>query len=276
MMVVFLVLLIVYNVVAYLSGDKYNMIAILMGPRGAGTTQPSEQSLQPSVPAQGVKESQELEAAAQNVGQTAETKAAEPSAQAPTTVVQETQKAPEAQAPAQTQNVESQPQVLPAQTAVVTQTAYRELDTQLFYREDPFKPVVVPVKVTAPPVGGFPVIRAVIKGPCGSLVATSFPDSPFIWPAGKSDTPSGGGGLPPLPELEGSGESNLEKAPSSGGGLKLTGIIFDSQPVALIRFNGKNVNVRMNQWVGNCRVLVISRNQVVLSEPNGKQRRLFL
>lgn len=269
MMVVFLVLLLVYNVTAYLSGDKYNMIAIIFGPRGAETTQPSEQSLQPSVPAQSVKESQELEAAAQNVGQTAETKAAEPSAQAPATVVQETQKALETQAPAQTQNVQSQPQVLPAQTA------YRELDTQLFYREDPFKPVVVPVKVTAPPVGGFPVIRPVVKGPCGSLVATSFPDSPFIWPAGKSDTPSGGG-LPPLPGLEGSGESNLEKAPSSGGGLKLTGIIFDSQPVALIRFDGKNVNVRMNQWVGNCRVLVISRNQVVLSEPNGKQRRLFL
>lgn len=275
MMVVFLVLLLVYNVTAYLSGDKFNMIAIIFGPRGAETTQPSEQSLQPSAPAQSVKESQELEAAAQNVGQTAETKAAEPSAQAPATVVQETQKAPETQAPAQTQNVQSQPQVLPAQTAVVTQASYRELDTQLFYRDDPFKPVVVPVKVTAPPVGGFPVIHPVIKGPCGSLVATSFPDSPFIWPAGKSDTPSGGG-LPPLPGLEGSGESNLEKAPSSGGGLKLTGIIFDSQPVALIRFDGKNVNVRMNQWVGNCRVLVISRNQVVLSEPNGKQRRLFL
>ncbi len=63
---------------------------------------------------------------------------------------------------------------------------------------------------------------------------------------------------------------------SGQGVLKLTGIIFDSQPVANIKFNGKDFSVKMNEWVGSCRVVAISRNQVVLAEPGGKQRRLYL
>lgn len=285
MMVVFLILLVVYNVTAYLLGDKNNFFAMFFGQRQAAKTPPSGQQAQPSVPAQSVKESQDLEAAAQSVGQ--QTKVSGPSQQSPSaSSPQVVQKPEDASSSGQTaapsdsaaggQTVsQTQTPAPSAQTTVTGSAIYEELGTLLYYREDPFKPLVVPAKIAPPPSGFLPVVRPV-KGPCGSVLAASFTDSSLIWPTEKSVPPSGSAGLPPLPGMDGTDGAALEKEPPSGGGLKLTGIIFDSQPIALIRFNGKDVNVRINQRVGNCRVLVISRNQVVLSEPNGKQRRLFL
>lgn len=270
-MLVLLGLLVLWNVQSYLTGDKYNLFAMVFGQRGKQTVETqTAQENQPSAPAQAVQENQKLQEAANNLDATT-----------PTQPAQTTQNAAQVETAGGNQQPPSAPQITQApQNNAQARTGYQELDNMVFYREDPFKPIVTPpVQIqtttslpawTPPPVARR-VCGTVIAG-AGAAGSISLSGSAFAWPTEKSLPTSFEGGIPALPGMESDGAH--EK--TSQGVLLLTGIIYDSQPVANIKFNGKYVSVKLNEWIGSCRVVAISKNQVVLSEPGGKQRRLYL
>lgn len=286
-MLVLLGLLVLWNVQSYLTGSPYNLPAMIFGQRGKQTAETqTAQENQPSAPAQAVQENQKLQEAANNLDGNTPTQPAQTTQNA----AQETQKEDANAVQAETAGGNQQPpsaqqnqptfQVPQVTNSAQAQTSYQELDTMVFYRDDPFKPIVtLPVQIQTTSVPAWtppPVVRRV----CGTIIAgagtmgsVSLSGSAFAWPTEKSLPTSFEGGIPALPGVESDGTQN-EK--SSEGALQLTGIIYDSQPVANIKFNGKYVSVKLNGWIGSCRVVAISKNQVVLSEPGGKQRRLYL
>lgn len=277
-MIVFLIFLVFYNLYSYLMGSPYNMFAMVFGKRGGKNIQTAQQGQEANPAAlSSVKESQQLQEAANNVSQNPPVEQTAPPQQA----APETQALPETAAekkdesftPVQTTQPSSLTFLTPVKT--VARGAYQELDKVVYYRDDPFMPIVRPVVQTTTHIPKWP--PRTVRKVCGTIVAggsTTSTASGFSWPTDKTLPTSFEGGIPPLPGLEdGSGQAG---STGQGGILQLTGIIFDSHPVANIKFNGKSFSVGMNEWVGNCRVVAISKSQVVLAEPGGKQRRLYL
>lgn len=294
-MLVVLVLLVIVNTFSYFSGSPYNMFAMMFGKRGAKKTAVTQQQNQPQVATETVKENQKLQEAATNAGtgtpqqsqnapvkkeetQTPEphatTEPATPAAQEKTTAEVSPQKNEETKTQMQAGKPAPEAQKT-SQAYVFAKTGYQILDKTFFYRDDPFNPIVKSEPVGGGHGGGWIPPPSPPRRVCGSLVlgGSVHSTSGFAWPTEKTLPTSFDGGIPPLPGLEG---VEIQTVKSGQGVLKLTGIIFDSQPVANIKFNGKDFSVRMNEWVGSCRVVAISRSQVVLAEPGGKQRRLYL